>query len=550
MAVPSTGTVGEKKVEEGGRWKKRLSNLIDDWKELREKIEDYRDWIDDQAGNPEAIRQGKVHLNNLHDNRRHLVNQITSIAEARDLKQFAINQGFRASLFGSDAGSAGSPSGTNAGESKAPTTGGGTPDTPGPDRDRDRDRDKDKPNLKGQAADNRLLGDKGKDYDIVRGPKGSYVARYKFKIDGETFHIGVRIPKSRLARYGIKEGEGKQLTAAQMKRIKNIGWADALAPHIRKGDSNVMKSLVRSLNVQYEGQSILNNDGVMSKVIGNSLFGWSAAEFENQLRTTKWYKNTNAYQREFVTTVSPEEKKERQKLYLERVVNKLEDVYGLDWTKHVQGGMGTARGWAQKIASGRWGEPGEGFEFWYERQFDRAAKIEGTNAWIEAQKEQEERRGYLNRPEEMFEQLRSQALAYLGYDKRNTPRIARSDLQNWADMLVSGERSEGDWAKFLRRQMKTLHPYFDPNLSFTEQASAYKSIAERTLGDTLDWNDRLLRDFTRLDASGNPTDKPMSLHDYELKVRQDNRAWKEGTALWEEGLGIVQALENTFLGVG
>ena len=66
----------------------------------------------------------------------------------------------------------------------------------------------------------------------------------------------------------------------------------------------------------------------MGKIIANSLFGWSAGEFENQLRTTKWYKQTNDWQRNWQTVTSPKEKKETIASTRQQVINALEQHYG------------------------------------------------------------------------------------------------------------------------------------------------------------------------------------------------------------------------------
>lgn len=548
----------------GGQW--TLKELIQEWKKVNRQI-DTAEQRAEEIGPGSVVTGTGLTIRQLKERRRNFAERIVGrVGNDPDKYERAVELGFNENLLRP-------PGGQDTGDitegATTPGAGGGGGGQVGPprgDEDRDRDRDRDKapgrdkdkdldPSAttaanRGQRADNRLLGDKGKHYDLVRGPKGSYAVRYKFKIKGEAVTIGLRIRENELRKYGFQPRDAKSLTRAQMGRIKNIGRVDWLAPHMRRGDGNILKSLTRSLEFQYGGQPILRNDEVMATIIANSMFGWNAGEFDNQLRQTKWFKNTNAYQRDWATRVAAKEKKDIIRSTMEKVVNHLEDVYGFGWTRHVDGGMRKAREWAENIASGKLGEPSMGFDTWSERTFDRAAEIEGTNAWISNEQEREEKRKWMNRPEEMFERVRGDALSWLGYDKRDTPRLDRDSLQAWANDLVSGTKSEGDWQNFLRGQMKRLYPYFDANLSFQEQASPYKSIAERLLGDVLDWGDPLLRDFAKLDDNRKATGDAMSLHDFERRIRGDEKYWKEGTAMWDEGMNIVRALEQTMLGVG
>lgn len=403
-----------------------------------------------------------------------------------------------------------------------------------PTRTGDGGGDGSRPNPRGQAADNRLLGKQGKHYVIRRTPNGGYLAVYSFKVKGQVFKIAVQIPKSDLGKYGIKAGDGKLLTKAQLKNIENIGWADELAPYVRQGDGHMVKSLERYLSNQYGGNPMLKNDEVMGVVIENSLEGWTPGEFEQQLRNTKWYQNTNEYQRTYDTTMSDKERKEIQKSSLQKVVNALENTYGFDWMTKVDGGMQKAKKWAEQIASGKWGTPDEGLAFWAEKQFDKAVGIFGTPAWIARQKEEEDTRSYLNRPEDMEEQLRQDEIARFG-----RTIMGKKERLGWATDIVTEARPDSDWDQFMRRQMKTLYPYFDENLSFTEQASPFKAMLEQTLGTPVGWDHDLLMDFAATDDKGKPLGTAMSLYDYQLRVRDPDRnpaAYQQGTPLFDQGM--------------
>lgn len=550
MPQQSGGGTGAGGTNNKGRDRSVLKEYIDTWLGLRDEIAHLIDRIEETPNphttggenNPDYQRL-LDQLERMRRERAGIVDQIQDIVEENpQLYRVAVRSGFREDLLpGADGDRGGAGKSGRGGEDEAQGGGGGGVGGGGGGGGA---------NTRAQARDNRLL-DGGK---LVRGPKGTYAYVYTYKIGGRNFRVALTLGKDpdRLSRYGLKAADARQLTKAQMKKIENIGLAEEVASHIRKGDKDVFDSLVRYLNNQYEGQSILKDKEVMATVIANSMFGWSAGEFENQLRNTKWWKNTEAYQRDWQTTMSPKARKNAINRMTETVVNDLEDNFGLEWVKHV-GGMDQAKKWAERIASGVWGDPSAGLEYWRDKMFDRARKIEGTPAWVAWQSEQEDLREFGNRPEEMFERLRSEAMQYLG-QSNGKPLVDRATLMDWATRLSTKKATEHDWANFLRRQMKNLHPYFDENVAFTQQASPYKAIYESIHGTTTDWDNKFLKSFHATDDSGKPLrDSAMTLHDYELMLRDPDRnpdAYNDpGTQLWKEGMSLLDTLTGMTLGV-
>lgn len=536
MADQGAGVGAEAGVQGGPRV--RLRTWVEEWRALDRQIEAVREWLGAPAAERGPQPPGIDQIQEMRKQRRNIRVDIMDLLDERpNLADYANNLGFTYKGFDEDLYAPGGPPGASAGASRdKDERGAGKEDDPPPKDPTDPPPPPPPPTLNKDD----LLGNKGKNYEIVRTPKGGYMAVYKFRIGGQSFQIGLQIPKNKLGDYKIKEGEGKRLSREQMNRIQNIGWADELTKYMRQGDQHVIKSLVRYLNNQYEGQPILEDDEVMGTVIANSLFGWSAGEFENQLRGTKWYRNTDDYYRDWQTTFSPEKKRNAIGRTTETVIDELENLYGLDWMKHVEGGVKQAKAWAEKIASGQWGSPDAGFDWWRRRQFDKAAEVSGTPAWIENQTEQEERRGFMNRPEDMAETLRSDARKWLG------PKFApNSDvLMQWATDIVTEKKSDADWQKFLRRQTKALHGWKDENTAWQDVASSYRSIAEEVLRRPIEWDDPLL---SRL---GNDAgDAPLSSHQYELMVRGDKRAREKGTLLYDEALQISAGIQNAMAGV-
>ena len=395
---------------------------------------------------------------------------------------------------------------------------------------------------------NRLLpGVKGQDFYVGILAGGDRLAIYHIKVGNNVVQLAVRIEKDKLARYGIGENDGRRLTAAQAKKIEEIGFAEELQPFFRGEDKNPFRALSRMVRRSYQGTELLEEDEVLGLILAQHVFGWSDAEFQNQLRMSEWYGSTNEYQRHWKLEMKKGDRQAAIQETREKVYDALETMYGRDWVTHIKGGVKTAQQWAKDIASGRWGtsgNPERGFAYWASQQEDRARKIEGTPAFIANAQDLEAQRRYMNRPEDMYEQIRAQAIQALGY--RGLPDD--STLRHWAKRLAyaTGERgSEGDWARYLRRQKKALYPYLDDDENWMDRAAAYKRAAEEEYGQILSWEDPLLHDFTARDDTGKRIrDEAMSLHDFTLKVRKDNRY-----ATSQPAIASAQSFANGLVGL-
>lgn len=513
------------------------------WAELDEQLKSGA--IPETVLNNDGVQVPNLEYEEAKKRRRELADKIVGLVETKDhLWDVAVRFGFNEDLLDSRVGSSG---GTE-------NSGGVTNDSGGGDGTGSGGGGKGQGNAdastRRQARDNRLLGTLGKEFRLVKTPNGMYVAEYVYRIQGEVIRVGVKLGKSEedLRRFGLKPSDAKDVSKEQAKRIQNIGWAGELAPNIRKGDKSVFKSLSRYLTNQYGGQAILNDDEVMAVVIANSMLGWSAGEFENRLRQTSWYQSTNEHQRMWTTQWSQQERDELTSSTLQDVVNFLESNYGRDWTKYIEGGMDTANKWAKQIASGRWGAPDRGFDFWSEKRFDHAKTIENTPAWIAWNKEQEQINADLNRPEDMLERLREEAMYYLG-QANGKPLVDRDTLKGWATDLISGVRSDADWQRFLRQQMRALHPYFDENVAFTDQASSYKSMAESLTGTSLTWDDPLMMKIQGTDPEGKPTGQAMALYDYAQWIRDNDPRFWQNPQTESKGLGFLSELSFRMSGV-
>lgn len=399
------------------------------------------------------------------------------------------------------------------------------------------------------------LGKKG-DYTIVKR-NGQQYALYTYNFGGNKVEVALRIPKGKEDRYGVKPGEGINVSDTRWGRVEVIGNADELP--LGGLPKDALKDTQRYLQDVYGSSPVTEDDDVMAVFIGAEMLGWLPEQIAGGLRKTTWFKESTVWERRYVRDFSPEERREQIRNSKQDVIQGLEDLYGMNWMSHLQdqgfkNPMKDINEWARQIASGEMGgDPGKGLERFLLRHNKKAREIDGTPAHMLWQSKQEELAAYENRPDDRFEQLRAESLDYLGQDKNLTPRLSRSTLTQWANDLVSGTKSDGEWQQFLRDKMKQLFPYFDPNESFTSQADPFKSILERTIGDTVDWSDDLLRDFSQLDDSGKPTGSAMSLRDFELLVRdpkKNPRAYSNGTPLFDQGMNRLSGLVRRLRGGG
>lgn len=540
--LPSGGGGGEGDVK---KLKRRLFGLINDWKDAWNKIQSWKD-------EPDWRITHAAELGRLQNKMERWSDRIENILDINpDLEDEAESRGWGLGTQGPGMGGGGGDEdregqggggGAGAGANQGGNDGGGGGGGGGGET---------RPG--GPAGSKLLPGIKNQDFHVVILGNGDRGAVYQVCVrKGDCADIMVRIDKKDIGKYGIKETDGRRMTKAQLKRIEEIGTVDELQPFFRGDEKDPFKALGRMLRRSYAGTDVLEDDEVLGTIIAQHVFGWSDAEFQNQLRLTKWYKNTNEWQRHWDLDLKKDDRRSIIQDYTEQVTDSLENMYGLNWVKHVKGGMKQVREWAHDIASGRWGaggDPNAGFSFWESRQLDIARGIEGTPAYISQEQEDEARRAYKNRPEDMYEELRGQALQWLG------PKAVPDDrtLRKWANLLAYEKRSDGDWMRFIRRQQQAHHgAYLDEDTPWQDYASAYKNAAEQELGTPIDWDDPLLWDFSVQEIGGKAARQPaiaMSMWDFMDRVRNDDRFDQSDNAK-EQAASLSSALLSRFGGPG
>src|SRR5205085_7114495 len=92
---------------------------------------------------------------------------------------------------------------------------------------------------------------------------------------------------------------------------------------------------------------------------------------------------------------------------------------------------------AQKIMSGALGTPDEALTAWLATAQNHAEKVEGTTAWMDREQQIQSNNAFKNQPENKYEELRQDALAWLGPSGKGGPLIDDQTLHDWPDQLTS-----------------------------------------------------------------------------------------------------------------
>ena len=546
MAIPDGGTEGRQ-----GRWKPRLSNLVQEWERLRRQIRELPEDVMDANGrlvdNP-AIKE-------LQDQRRHLVNQIQDIATSRGLEDFAINQGFRADLLPGQGGEDGTPSGVNANEpgrtSKDPKqpsdTGGNGGGGGGAGAGGGGTGGSGSGGGGGGGGQNidHLPGKLGNDYHFVKGPGGTVKVVYQMDISGpKKGSIAFTIPKEMYDRYNVDPDKVKTLSAQQMKNLKGFGPINEIK--LRRGE-HPFQGWLRSMKQKFGmAPSMLRDKEVMQTLYAAHLGQWDSTELLGALQQTKWYDTKTKERIDWLFSTGSADKKTKINTATNTLADYTRSVFGsVDWTKH---GLGEDRlkKWALNISSGRVG--------WdlteAKSRIDEIARgIQGTALWADEERASQGALEEVQEWEDIFEKYRAMNIEHLGPSGRSSKEI----LTKWAKRRASGEVSDGDYQEFLRKQRADLYPYISGDRTWQQFADPYKASLQRIMGDnaSIDWNHELLSDLGGKDNNGKPTGAALSLYDFTKMARDPNKnpdAYQQGTLLFDQGMdklgNILQRLKG------
>lgn len=386
-----------------------------------------------------------------------------------------------------------------------------------------------------------LPGKEGTDYHFVRYGDKVYVV-YRVKLpNGKFVNTTWRVEPEDLK--AIDPRSIKKIGQAQFKSLNVFGSSSEIA---RTGtDEHPFQQYLKDLRERYGNVSWFSNREFMSVMLMGWAENWTAAELEQRIKRTDWYQSRTDAARQWELELTKREREKQKELWGVRVSDALDDLYGpnVDWRTSIK--PSELKKFAERIASGKLGDPTEGLEIWLQNQRKKAEKIEGTQAWIERQQTLEEQRGFMNRPEDMREKLRAEAMEWLG--PRGMPDNAT--LRKWSEELVSEVKSDGDWQKFLRTQAQALYPWLGKDERWQDRAGSYKRIAEEAWGQPVSWDNKYLYELGERNANGALTGKTLGYDDFEKLVRSDKKFW-EGPTARQEGFELFNFLNSTFKGVG
>ncbi len=384
----------------------------------------------------------------------------------------------------------------------------------------------------------------GKDYRFVSYGGKVYVVYFMPMAGGKNLQISWRLSDEDAKALGVKQGKIQHISQAGFKNLHFFGdWSEVRNDVLP--EEHPFKTYLRKLHELHGNVSWLQDDQFLSVMMMGWAEGWSEAELQKRLERTHWYQSRTDRQRAWEMDLNTAQRKAETKTWTTQVSDALREMYGVGFDLADQGITQQQIGkWATDIASGKWGDPGEGFQLWLSSQQHKAEGIEGTPAWISMQNKLEEQRQFANRPEDKFQDLRTEARYWLG------PMGVPSDdtLKRWADDLTTGKSSDADWKQFIQKRASKLYPYLDAETPWQEFADPYKATLEKLWGKPVNWDHPLLQSLGATDANGKDTAAPLSFHQFELNARQDPQFW-EGPVARQEGFDLYQLLNQTFTGV-
>lgn len=389
-----------------------------------------------------------------------------------------------------------------------------------------------------------LPGEKGTDYKFVTYGGKVYVVYQVNLPGGKSMKVSWSIAKEDYDVFGIAANSVAHVSKAQ---FQNIFYLDE-ASEIMSGDmgEHPLQKYIAGLKEVYgAGISWISNQEFMSVFLEGFAEGATETELQQRLKTTKWYQSRTDAQRTWELETGRADRKVSIRSMSTRMREALTELYGANFSLSELGiDQKKLNTWAENVASGKLGPASEGFEMWLIKRQSEAEKVEGSQSWIAKQQGLEEQRQFMNRPEDMFEQIRSDALFWLG--PHGLPD--RQTLKKWAGDLVSGVSSEADFSKYLRKQAQALYPFLGPDEAWQDRASSYKRIVEEQLGAPINWNNPLLGRIGGTDANGLSNGGTMSFDAFTAQVRQTPEFWK-GPVANEEGFDLLSTLNQTFNGV-
>jgi hypothetical protein len=391
-------------------------------------------------------------------------------------------------------------------------------------------------------AEDFLPGTRGKDYTFVKHGGNIYVV-YTMKVGGKTIRLSYRVPADRVKDM-VGSAKVNDIGGKAFRQLNFFGTTEDITA--AGGDEHPFEGFVRNLREEFGNVSWLHDREVMEIFMMGHLEGMDSTAILNRVKQTDWYQGRTDRQREWELEISDEQKQVELEAFRTRMLDELQNgILGAGFTMKDLGiNAKEFEEQVKRVTSGKLGNPEEGYLIWRTDLFNKAAKLEGTLAWIERDQQAADQNAHMNKPEEMRQRIGEEAFEWLG--PRGVPD--NEILQKWADRLVSGERSDADWQQFLRNQATNLYPFLGPEERWQERASTYKRIAENLFGKTIGWDHAVLDQMAGTDTNGAPTGAAADFGAYEKAIRQTDEFW-QGPVANDEAFAGIAKMNSLFNGV-
>jgi hypothetical protein len=388
-----------------------------------------------------------------------------------------------------------------------------------------------------------IPGKVGVDYDVVEYA-GKYYVVYKSKLPGtkQVMLDGWRVTGEDFKKLNLQNRQITHLTRKQFKNVEVFGdFGEVVA---RGANDKPLKTWLKGLYDTYgRNVSWIQDPEYMETFFAGYMEGLDPGVIQQQLKRTKWYQSRTQAQRTWELDMNRADRKTATTAMETQVREALQDLYGTLYNDQ-QFTTKQLNEWAYDIASGKFGDPSAGFEEWTTDMTNKAEKIQGTPAWISREQDREEQRQFMNRPEDMFEDIRDDALTWLG-----PGAIPDKDtLQKWSQDLVSGVKSQADWEQYMQKQARSMYPWLGPDERWQDRASMYKQIVEDEMGMAVGYDDPFLKRISATDPNGKATGEALNFQDFTTQVRQ-SPLWENGKKAYEMGFDLYNQINNIFNGV-
>lgn len=209
---------------------------------------------------------------------------------------------------------------------------------------------------------------------------------------------------------------------------------------------------------------------------------WTTEELTAQFYKTNYWKSHNQTSEAWIT-LSPEERATERRKVAAQMISELQTLYGTSaFTKR----FGSANispddfvvkhfGAVDGVASGK-----TPYEVWQVEAQSEARRTPGTQALADDLQKQEDLARQVKRPQEVAEELFQKAHGDYFVN------LSKQDAVHWANNIISGRSSFGEFDDYLRKQSSSLYPFYKDSINNGVLPKALFGPALNTLASELE----------------------------------------------------------------